>query len=225
MQPPGTGLRAGRGHLAQFRDGLDAVSGSGSGWAGRAGSSPPPPVQGWGCTLNPVNREMVPSLLPSLSLVHGPVLYVPYRVLCHRREPDRYWLSADFPARFACCPAGPACLSVYFTSECRTARRQLCQAAATGTWAPDTEGGRTAGWLRSWGSACCGPGHPDRGCRLLEPADGFLALGACTGRSRWIVKSRSVSASGLPVTPPTSAPVVLRLEPTLGFPKGRSFSC
>ncbi|XP_036683080.1 E3 ubiquitin-protein ligase TRAF7 isoform X1 [Balaenoptera musculus] len=139
---------------------------------------------------------MVPSLLPSLSLVHGPVLYVPYRVLCHRREPDRYWLSADFPARFACCPAGPACLSVYFTSECRTARRQLCQAAATGTWAPDTEGGRAAGWLRSWGSACCGPGHPDRGCRLLEPADGFLALGACTGRSRWIVKSRMETTFG-----------------------------
>lgn len=49
------------------------------GGRGEQGLPPTPPVQGWGCTLNPVNREMVPSLLPSLSLVHWPVLYIRYR--------------------------------------------------------------------------------------------------------------------------------------------------
>lgn len=53
------------------------------GWAGRPRS---PIIRGRGGALNPVNREVIPSVLPSLSPAPGasPVPSVPCRVLCLR---------------------------------------------------------------------------------------------------------------------------------------------
>lgn len=52
------------------------------GWVGRPRS---PIIQGRGGALNPVNWEVIPSVLPSLSPAHGasPVRSVPCRLLCH----------------------------------------------------------------------------------------------------------------------------------------------
>ncbi|KAB0401450.1 hypothetical protein E2I00_009234, partial [Balaenoptera physalus] len=129
-----------------------------------------------------------------VSLVHGPVLYVPYRVLCHHREPDRYWLSADFPARFACCPAGPACLSVYFTSECRTARRQLCQAAATGTWAPDTEEGAGSGLAEVLGERLLWSWPPGPWVPLAGASRWLLGPGSLHWKEQMDCKIQSMSS-------------------------------
>lgn len=191
-----------------------------SGWGiqmGGAGLQPgssPPRIPVWG--YKPANPCELGngSLPPSLA---QPVLYGSHGS-CGP------WIAAGLAAighpglsgRFACCPA--SLHAFLFTSPQREGQPDACtprlQRQALG-----------AGWLATvlvlGGSACWGPG-----CCSLEPAAGLWALGARSGGSRWTVKSRSVSASRLPVTPPLlPAPPVLRQEPTLGFPKGWSFSC
>lgn len=61
----------------------------------------------------------------------------------------------------------------------------------------------------------------DHGHCSLEPAAASLALGAGSGRSRWIVRCGSVSTSFLPVTypSPSSLPCGAKTGANFGFSK------
>lgn len=85
--------------------------------------SRPPGVPGWGCMPTHVNGEAVPSLLHRSALLssQAPTSRAPAPCL----QPWLLLAVRGLSSRFACCPASPACLSVYFTSERGRARRLL----------------------------------------------------------------------------------------------------